>query len=1006
VRRWFRITNVRIQFQLVGTLLITLVALVFSPPVASARVRANSAEPPAAQLTLQSLQHNPDAILPSSDAHAELRLPTPDGSEITFKLQRTTVFAGTPDRSFPIHTFAGVGLDDRSASLRLDVSPWGLHAMILREGEAGGYIISGDTLTPLPATNWPSTLRCEVFADSHSDGAHADSSAGYAVSYAARGAAPLRTFRVAIGASAEFTTASGGPEAALAAIVSLVNQLNGIYERELGCRLVLVANQAGIIYQDALTDPYSADNPPAMLVQNQNALDAIIGAGNYDVGHALTATESPASFGGTSNLAVLCSASKARGVSVMRASPDLAADPLNLFILAHELGHQFGAEHTFNGDATSNCSLNRAAASAFEPGSGSTIMSYAGFCGPDNLAPIPDFYFHARSFEQIQAHAATRVCPVITTSTNTPPTLWVGPDITIPSRTPFMLTANVADADGDPILVRWEQFDLGPPRSLTESDDGLGPIMRSRPATLNNSRVFPALDAWLNSAPTPGELLPSVARTLRFHATAIDNRIAGSERTVAPLNVAVVASAGPFLVNSPAGGELWSGVRTILWNPALTDVAPINATTVRILLSLDGGLTFPHVLAANTANDGQEAIILPNVSTSRARVLIQPVGQAFFAVTAADFSIHPSPPVAFALLGEPTMVDRADAGRANGNGALDPGERAELHVTLANVGTDSASGTMGELKALSPTARIIQPAISFGDLAPAIASPGDGPFVIELAHDHPCGSPINLALTVRSAGGETIIPFSLNTGRPPTPSPEVAGTYAGMPIIIPDGTGSGVPGPAVEALVNINALVGPIARVRLRIDGSACSASSNSTTAGLSHNFVGDLTLTLISPSGTAIILADRPGSASNTGNNFCNTTFDDSALTSIQTITPAAAPYSDAYRPASPLAALLCENPNGTWRLRCRDMSSPDAGTLRAWSLLITTTLPAVCEPFCPCPADFNASGGTPDTADIDAFFNAWLVGEPAADTDCSGGTPDTQDIDAFFNAWLRGGC
>ncbi len=595
----------------------------------------------------------------------EVTLPMPDGKMARFLAEESPIMEAPLAAKFPdIKTYRAQGVDDPAATARFSLSRAGLHAIIL--SPSGAYYIDpyrrGDAIhhlsyfkRDLERTD-AHGFECQVLLPDGRDASSLSADTASAAPVKRANGATLRTYRLALAANFEYsdfhseaTPIADKAEVMANGLVPTINRVNGIYEREVAVRMVFVANNDLIIFNTP-ADPYENSEGLQMLAANQPTCDGAIGPTNYDIGHVVST-----GGGGVAFLGVVCSVQKAGGVTGL---PSPTGDAFYVDYVAHEMGHQFGGNHTFNGNVSNCAGGNRNPETAYEPGSGSTIQAYAGICPPQNLQRNSDPYFHTISYDEILDHVTGEAdsCAVKTDTGNTAPDVEAGPDFNIPARTPFTLTATATDADGDVLSYAWEQFDLGPTND-GQSDNGSSPILRSYNPTPIASRTFPSERYILNNNNTPpltypcgpggtrtcmtGEVLPTTTRALKFRVTARDNRAGGGGVEYDQMQVNVTDTAEPFAVTFPNGGESMAGetTQTVSWNVAGTAAAPINTANVDINLSIDGGQTYPIVLATGVPNDGSQAVTIPLASTTQARIRVTGSGNIFFDVSNADFSI-------------------------------------------------------------------------------------------------------------------------------------------------------------------------------------------------------------------------------------------------------------------------------------------------------------------------------------------------------------------------------
>ncbi|RYD93098.1 MAG: hypothetical protein EOP54_19740, partial [Sphingobacteriales bacterium] len=597
-------------------------------------------------------------VMRNHNAAPVMELPMPDGSMAQFHVWKTSVQAPSLEAKFPeIGTFTGQGITDPYATIRIDYSPYfGFRAQILSAVTGRIYI---DPYAVHNTTNVISYYHADNHRSRHFSCLTPDPevTAGRGVIPGVENAGPcrgtsLRTYRLAIACTGEYAQAVGGGTAAAthAAIVTSTNRITGVYEVELAIRLTLIDNNNLIEYLDPATDPYTNLINTGQLNQNTTNINAVIGVNNYDIGHLFTSNDN-----GVAYLASVCGPNKGGGATGAQV---LVGDGYDIDYVAHEMGHQFGAPHTFN---SATCA---SPGGSYEPGGGTTIMAYAGICAAaENIQPNSDPIFHPNSFDAISNFllAGGASCGVSAPNGNNLPVITsMGTNnLNIPINTPFTLTATATDPDGDAITYNWDGWDVGAAGTwISASASTTRPLFRSRLSKVSGSRTFP--DPRVIAANYPGlaapsamdglrgEVLPTVARTMKFRLTVRDNRAGGGgvvsggdgcgSTEIFQVNTSGTA---PFTVAVPNGGESYAGntTQTITWNVVGTDAAPFNVANVRVLLSTDGGLTFPTVLSASTPNDGSEALSIPNTATTTARVKVEALGNIFFDISNQNFTI-------------------------------------------------------------------------------------------------------------------------------------------------------------------------------------------------------------------------------------------------------------------------------------------------------------------------------------------------------------------------------
>ncbi len=573
-------------------------------------------------------------------------LPQPEGGFATFTIINSDTLPPELQARYPdILSFRGH--DKQGRQLRLDVSPMGLRAMVFDPD--GIWVVqpeqrgkSAEHYLSFRRSALPDSVRRKMAPQGNDVIKQTPGNAptGHQRPSSTTTGANKRLYRIAVAANHQYVNAVGGGTVAggLATVTAAINRVNEIYGSELAIHLQLVANNDLLIYTNAATDPFGA-NDGSVINISTSKISNIIGVTNYDIGHVFTTGS-----GGVAGMGVVCSSySKGRGTTGL---PNPIGDAFYVDFVSHEIGHQFHANHTFN-STMGNCGGgNRNASTAYEPGSGSTIMGYAGICGGDDLQPHSNPYFHAISLQEIssfiQGYGGS--CAQVTTNPNPTPVIDAGSvstPHTIPAGTPFRLDAMATSPDGSSLSYGWEEFDLGPAASLANGDNGQSPILRSFSPEPYGWRVFPALSTVLGGPAVKGETLPSTNRTLQFRLTVRDPEPGEGTTAHTDTQLTVTTSAGPFKVTAPAGNVAWTAgqTQTVTWNVANTTAAPVSCPSVDIDFSIQGGHVWSIPLVHGTANDGSANITVPGINTADGRVRVICSNNVFFNVSQGNITI-------------------------------------------------------------------------------------------------------------------------------------------------------------------------------------------------------------------------------------------------------------------------------------------------------------------------------------------------------------------------------
>ncbi len=584
-----------------------------------------------------------------------ISVPVSSGDIERFRIVEASVMEPALAAKHPdLKSYAGQGVDDPSSTIRFSMTPVGFRAMI-RSGKRNAIYINpveksshtyivfdGDHLSE--SKNNLACLTPSALDETGKDENGTLAGTGFKDG-------KLRVYKFAVATGGEFsklclngseTTDAQKKASVLDVLVTDLTIMDGIMEADLGIRFDYVANEDTIIFLNGKTDPFESKESGINGKWNtecQTTCDSLIGSANYDIGHVLMGY---LTGGNAYKIGSVCKAAT-KGTGATGFTEDLTSDPFVVDFWIHELGHQLGENHTFDFS-------NEGTGAQMEPGSGITIMGYAGVTGKydDSAHSIP--YFHSYSIQQTLAYVTTGAganCAVLDATGDHAPTANAGSNYTIPKSTPFMLTGSGSDADRSDVLTYdWEQFDVWQKKgssAIPKSTSTTGPQFRVYDATVSNIRIVPALQYILSGNNNyKWEVLPSVSRTLNFRLTVRDNHSGGGQNNSDDMKIIVDSSSGPFKVTvANTKGLVLNGKQNyiVTWDVANTTEAPVNCSKVDIILSTDGGQTFTDTLARHAPNNGSANIVVPNVNSKKCRIMVASVGNIFFDINDADFTI-------------------------------------------------------------------------------------------------------------------------------------------------------------------------------------------------------------------------------------------------------------------------------------------------------------------------------------------------------------------------------
>lgn len=929
-----------------------------------------------------------------------LQLPLPDGTMETFKAWESLVMDPALAERYPmIRTFAGQSLTNATHIVRFGFGLDGFHAFV--PAEDGGTVV-------MPyATNQTQYYLC--FSRNELSWNSVDLPPAF-IKYVPMEGQPLdpnadfdaqevnmrdggdgnltvrRSYRFALACTGEYGAGHGGTVASvLSTLVTATNTLNTVVERDGDFRLVLIPNNDLLVFTNPNSDPYNNSNSGlALLGQNEDVLNNIIGLSSFDIGHVFTG---PCNDVGGVVSGSVCSGGRGRGVTCHWGT-DVVGTTLS--IAAHEMGHQFTAGHTF-----ANCPGQEDqyhSGSAYEPGSGSTILSYQGACGSNNIPGGANVHYHGGTVEEfwICTHfTGGSICGQTVETSNHSPVVSLSytDGFSIPISTPFELNATATDADGDALTYAWEQIDLGPTTQLG-SPVGTTPLFRVYNPSTSPKRYFPRLPTILSNGSEVTEVLPTYSRDLNFRCTVRDNNVTEGAGGITWKDVSFksTASAGPFLVQYPndATVNLKAGQEvTVTWDVANTDNAVVNCKAVNIKLSVDGGQTFTHTLVVATPNDGSETVFIPDVTTNNARVRVEASNNIFFDLSNQNFVISPADEPSYTLAISPQtqqvcvpnstslsiqtgavlnfdsaiefeVVDGLPAGVGVNfsNNPVTPGQSTTLTFNMNGVTTDGQFEiVLRAIAGVDTTYRTLFFNIVYNDFSALdILTPVDGQSSLGLLPiftwtDLPQADLYDFELaTSPDFEAGTIIQAATGIAEAtftPTVSLDESTIYYWR--IRPSnecGTGEFIsarsfqtftvecaPFNSTDVPKNIPGVGTPTVISVLTILQSGAISDINVEQLKGNHDKLNDLRVSLVSPSGTEVLLFE----------NICgNVSTFNFGLNDEAPFDIACPPLNGfSYKPQGALSAFVGENTIGDWTLKVQ-VIDPDGqgGTLEKWSL------------------------------------------------------------------------
>lgn len=995
--------TVRNFFQPVAESAIALPAQAKLPGDRPTQYRTFQLDYPAAVNLLQSA---PREFTAAARAHACIvSLPMADGSQDEFAVWETAMMEPALAAQFPtFHTYAGESVNNPGRIVRMSCTARGLRATVYNPdgntvclrpfayGQTKYYLVydrkdqPADPLKNLQRLVLPNAVDADAAEPLFSPQVEERGLLQELIE--------LKIFRFAVATTGEFAQDHGGTkDLVFSAVTEYTNEVSALFERDIDIRLQLVAGSEQVTYLDPETDPYSGTEVGQWMSQNGAVLGTILTPGAFDLGHVYARYISGGAIGVSGGIGVACGNSKAAGCSAGNGSGDYGDGFINT--IGQEVGHQLGGGHTWNRCGGGG---GRQGVTAFEPGSGSTIMSYAGACGSDNVQFYSDLYYHAGSIEEIRTYSTTGpggACGSLMTTSNLAPevTLPYQDGFFIPIETPFELNGSATDADGDPLSYCWEEMDTGPEVPL-DMPAGTSPLFRTRLPVTATNRYFPRLSTVINNGFDLTEQLPTYTRDLNFRLTARDNRMNGGGVGWADVAFKATETAGPFKVTAPNGiSVIWrvGELVAVTWDVAHTDNSLVNCKKVNIRLSTDGGNTYPITLASGEANDGTAYIQVPDNLTSTARVRIDAADNVFYDISNANFKIQQpvSPSLTMAVTNDvaqvclpqtfstevlsagvlgfsnPVSLDVTGtlppgASLAFSKSTINPGESSILSLDLDNVTTEGifvlnvraiANGVDTVLRPITLTL------VSNDFSAFALTGPADGATGLQqtqILHWHAVADANTYEVQFSNTPSFDTLLYSKSN---------VTADSLKIPLFLEKGTGyywrvrpvnecgthdwaetfffatltqNCSERQAEDLPKNISASSTPTVESKITVPPGAGGIINDLNVSLIkgTHGYFSNLTARLISPQGTEVILFDHK--CANLGGVF-NFALDDNAPGGFPC---PPANNGNSYRPENPLSPFNGQSSEGTWTLRVKDNVIGEGGAIEGFQLEFCATV------------------------------------------------------------------